>query len=188
MYQVKSPQISARVSESEKDEFNNYLKELQETNNVQFGSVRDFISFISTQQITTTAETEITQIDDRPSIYVEDIQDHLNSFVNQNEVPLEATTLDVVKNALTKEPTIVEVEKVIEVPAEVKPTNTQTNEHTFIFTDEQEGLMTDINSNRNKKLTSKELQAESFNDTVLNMLFNEGTIYNFGGNFYTGLG
>lgn len=117
-------------------------------------------------------------------ILVSDIKDEALSYAERNNLPVESTAIQIVKDALTSEKIeTVEVEKEVLKDRELSET-----ELLLDLDEEQLQCLNSINANRNKELEKIEgAGSEEIEDTAKGLMFNEATLNDWSGSFYTGI-
>lgn len=182
--------VSARLSESEQEDLTGFLADYQRQQDVIFKSFREFLAHLSVNGLSTTENNE-------ESIKVADIKAVAITYSESNNLAPELTAIEIVNHALTSEPKTIEVEKIVEVDKIIEKeiekeitVEKQLTENQFLLeiNDNQMSVLKTINSNRMEQNKRRDIDVvETIPQTLLKAFFNKGNLYNWGGEFYTGL-
>lgn len=195
MFRGDKTSYSARANAQENEILDAFFVKYQEKFNVSFTSFREFLVHVAANAAL--LENEAPTIEnDRESIYVDEIQPQLKAYADQKDLPLESTAKDIVLNALTAEPEVIETpsDPVTETVERVLKENEILLDLGFDLEDEDgkwgmtafECLQT-VNTNRNKALRINGHPEEDLNTTAIRMLFNPPNVGNWSGYFHTGI-
>lgn len=169
-------QLSARLKPDENARVTAFFEHYQQQNGVEFSTFKEFI-----MHLTENDSFLISESDKAESIKVADIKPELSTYSEVHDLPLESTASTIVKHALTQlptveqEPQIKEVEKIVEKEL-------PENGLLLLLDEEQINALQEINENRNNLLE----EPEPIEETSKGLMFNESTLHNIGGGFYTG--
>jgi hypothetical protein len=193
MFQLKSRVSSITLNDSERDVINERIVAYQEKTGIVYSSVKELFSALLSDvlssesnptpipdhepipEITENTEEITVNVDDTKSEYDQQIQELSSEIVSLKDenATLKAEIEEIQNN---QEVEVIEVEK----PFEPNPTDVYLQLPT-----EKANLLQTIAENRLRKGKDKELLTVS--GVAERLIFNRGTLYNWGGEMYTGL-
>ena len=200
MFQVISDTASARFTPSEKTVVNQRIQAFQEKKGIVFSSFKELLLTLLTDALNT-ENAEIKEIE-KPvpdgfhlfstenKVVFEAMLDELNNYAANNGFQEETPIVDVLKTAIEKaeiEPQTIEVEKEV-----VKTVEKQLENNEILLTLTDEGnktiekkliLLNEIAKRRNRKFGGVPEPVEVLCEKLI---FNDGTIFNLHGEFFTG--
>lgn len=199
MFQLKTPVNSIRFAQSEIEVINQRFIEFQEKKGIVFSSLKEMFSTLLNDALNT-ENIEIKEIEkpipdgfqlitDENARQFELVVDELTVYAENIGIAVAKPIIDVLKTAIEnaeKQPQTVEVEK--EVVKTVERT-LENNEILLTLTDSENItvdkkllLLDEIKNRRFRKYK----QEETIPELCEKLIFNDGTIFNLGGEFFTG--
>lgn len=208
MYKVTSTQVSFRVNEIEKTAINESMATIQTENETTFGNAKDYVlslitkinrlesevetlktATVSIPEIVETVETETKtnrfQVDFSDNI---EVQKQLQRIIENESLPIESNVETVVCTALTKALTAAESQTIEVVEVEVeKLVTAELPAHSVLLkiSESQNYILKTVAERRFQRAFDSELQ--TVEQTAISMLFNKSALFNWGGEFATGL-
>lgn len=199
MFQVISDTASARFTPSEKTVVNQRIQAFQEKKGIVFSSFKELLLTLLTDALNTenaeNKEIEKTVPDGfhlfstENKVVFETILDELNNYAENKGFQKETPLVDVLKTAIEnaeKEPQTVEVEKEVVKTVEKTLENNQIlltlTDSENITVDKKMLLLDEIKNRRFRKYKVE----ETIPELCEKLIFNDGTIFNLAGEFFTG--
>lgn len=205
MYKVTSTQVSFRVNEIEKTAINESMAALQTENETTFGNAKEYVlglitkcnrleselETLKTKPVSIPETVETAETDTKPNRFQVDftdnieVQKQLSKIIENESLPLESDLETVVSIALTKaltepEPTIIE-----KIVTETVPTEIPDGAILLNISPTQNYIIETVAERRFERSIDSELK--TVEQTAISMLFNKSTLFNWGGEFATGL-
>lgn len=178
MYQIPGPSISVRLNEEDRNNVNEFLQAIQNSENIQYSHAKDmFLDVIDRLQNTKDSVNTNNPFEN------EHVLSLLEIYRENNDLPRDTDVTQLLMSALTQVneplPEAPTVEVIKEVEKEIGE-----NEVLIQFTPEQKSVIDKITSNRNEKLPEDKQETPSL--MIKKMVLNKSNVYNWHGNFYTG--
>lgn len=199
MFQVISDTASARFTPSEKTVVNQRIQAFQEKKGIVFSSFKELLLTLLTDALNTeNAENKETEkpvpdgfhlFSTENKVVFEAMLDELNNYAANKGFQEETPLVDILKTAIENaeiEPQTIEVEKEVVKTVEKQLENNQIlltlTDSENITVDKKMLLLDEIKSRRFRKYKVE----ETIPELCEKLIFNDGTIFNLAGEFFTG--
>ncbi len=202
MFQINSRSTSITFNESERAVINEKIKAFQEKKGTEILSIKELFTQLlvaatseNVPAISKTEENENTALDTNSIVLtgsieeINELKGKLNDFTEKHSIDAETPQIEIIDFALKtamKTPEIIEVEKEV---TKVVEKQLSENQILVTLTDDKNGtiekkliLLDEISKRRSRKLGIE----ETIPGLIEKMIFNDGTVFNLGGEFYTG--
>lgn len=191
MYQITGNTVSFRVNDAERDQFNQIAAQLQESENEVYanGNHVFFALLRYCRQLENSSLENKYHIPDsalekeRETAVnrVNEIRTQLITAVNEDDNVTDNELITLVINKINKKP-----ETKTETVTEIKEVEKQLSDNQILIevTDRKLEILQEISKRRAKKYRLEQL--ESLPVLAEKMIFNDGTVFNLSGEFYTG--
>lgn len=191
MYQITGNTVSFRVNDAERDQFNQIAAQLQESENEVYanGNHVFFALLRYCRQLENSSLENKCHIPDsalekeRETAVnrVNEIRTQLITAVNEDDNVTDDELITLVINKINKEP-----ETKTETVTEIKEVEKQLSDNQILIevTDRKLEILQEIAKRRAKKYRLE--KSESLPVLAEKMIFNDGTVFNLSGEFYTG--
>lgn len=179
MYQIDKPTFSVRLNEDEQNVVNEVLQHIQSKEEKTYTFAKDVFMDVIEKAQSSLQPVETNDPLDNPHL------SKLMDIYRENfDIPADTGGLQLLVDALTRVNEPLPEAPTVEVEKEVERKLSE-NEVLISFTPDQFSVIKTISDNRNKRL--EESMQETPGLTIKKMALNKANVYNWHGNFFTGL-